>query len=282
MFNKESLLNFIEFVERYKLKDHLQYIFESLRFTSALHKSFSLPNFDYVIGLNVNLQKELNYTILNLFTELQVLSFNDKYTLNSVRLDALYKFLKVYFEADLINQNTTSNNLLWNLNFQFKNHLSLDLRNDFSDLTTHLKNIISTAQKKIIFCAPYFSIAGLEILLPSIKVSLNKNPDLTIIFIIESEANESNKIFLNEIEKRLEKNSYEIYIPVDKIDEGLMLHSKFLLADNKKGYLGSANFSERALRQQFEVGIKLSVSESKSLAKLVDSWIKLDYLQKLR
>jgi len=282
MFNKEALLSFIKYIERYDLVDQIPFIFDSIRLTASLKNEFSLADYNQVAALNINIPKELNITTLNLFNELQVLNLKHKYSLDTVKIELLLNFINIYFDTELSKQNQTLNNLLWNLNFQFKNQLSYELRTGFSDLTSHLKNIISIAQKRIIFCAPYFSITGLEILLPSLKAALNKNPNLKIVFIIESEANKTNRDFVKEIGKLLPKSSYEIYVPFEQIDEGLVLHSKFLVVDNNKGYLGSANFSERALRQQFELGMKLAVSESKSLSILVESWIQLKYLKTLR
>ncbi|KTR25025.1 hypothetical protein RSA11_15990, partial [Exiguobacterium indicum] len=169
--------------------------------------------------------------------------------------------------------------LLWNMQYSVKQQLPQNVRIEFEELTSYLKDILSVAENKIIFCAPYFSISGIKILNNSIQSALEVHPDLKIWFIIDALELEYTQTFIREINNLLPKRNFIIFVPSENLNNSLLFHSKFLIVDNKYGYLGSANFSERALSQQFEIGIKLFEEDCSKLSLLVESWTALKYFK---
>jgi phosphatidylserine/phosphatidylglycerophosphate/cardiolipin synthase-like enzyme len=50
----------------------------------------------------------------------------------------------------------------------------------------------------------------------------------------------------------------------------VLLHSKLVVVDRCRGYIGSANLSWHAMESNFEIGVSLSASQAETLDGLVD------------
>lgn len=241
------------FLLKYNLDNYLELISSSLVFLQSSSNGFSKEQWIDLTGNTISEAKDLASPFFSILVELDYLYTSDEknYVANTGLIIEGFKKLKVYIELSVQFTQENESKLLWNMNYEFRNQLPQTLRTEFHELTSYLKNIISIAQNQVIFCAPYFSIAGIKVLNSSIQAALNNNPRLKFIFLIDAEKQSINQNFINNIHLYIPESSYSLYLPTDKIDDNLIFHSKFLIVDAKIGYLGSANFSDRALRNQF-------------------------------
>ncbi|KQL18402.1 phospholipase D-like domain-containing protein [Cytobacillus solani] len=270
------------FLLKYNLYNHLEMISSSLVFLQSSSNGFSKEQWIELTGNMIREAKDLASPLFSILVDLAYLTTSDDdiYFAKTELITDGFKQLKSYIELSEQFTSKEKSKLLWNMDYEFKNQLPQTLRAEFNELTSYLKNIISIAQNQVIFCAPYFSIAGIKVLDSSIQAAIKNNPELKFTFLVDAEEQSINRNFIHNIHLYIPKNNYSLYLPTDKIDDNLIFHSKFLIVDAKVGYLGSANFSDRALRGQFELGVKLSESDCRSLELLVGKWIKLNYLTK--
>jgi phosphatidylserine/phosphatidylglycerophosphate/cardiolipin synthase-like enzyme len=56
------------------------------------------------------------------------------------------------------------------------------------------------------------------------------------------------------------------------------MHAKFVLSDNRRGLLGSANLTSLGLRHHVEVGVPLTAAQCRDLERLLDGLIALGLL----
>jgi phosphatidylserine/phosphatidylglycerophosphate/cardiolipin synthase-like enzyme len=59
----------------------------------------------------------------------------------------------------------------------------------------------------------------------------------------------------------------------------VLLHAKFALADNRMGYLGSANMTGQGFGDHLEVGVRLPAAEAAHLTRLLDHLVEGDLLR---
>lgn len=271
------------FLIKYNLHNNLEVISSSLLFLESSFNGFSKEQWIDLTGNIIREAKDLASPLFSILVDLAYLTTSDdeSYFAKTEHITDGFQQLKSYIELSGQLTPKEDSKLLWNIDYEFRNQLPQTLRIEFNELSAFLKNIISIAQKQVIFCAPYFSIAGIKVLDSSIQAALKNNPELKFIFLLDAEEKSINQNFIYDIHLYIPKNNYSLYLPTKKIDENLIFHSKFLIVDTKIGYLGSANFSDRALRSQFELGVKLSESDCSNLEVLVGKWIELNYLTKI-
>jgi phosphatidylserine/phosphatidylglycerophosphate/cardiolipin synthase-like enzyme len=51
------------------------------------------------------------------------------------------------------------------------------------------------------------------------------------------------------------------------------MHAKFVVADGRRGYLGSANLTSFGLTQHVEVGVGLTAPQAQELLRLIDGLV---------
>lgn len=90
--------------------------------------------------------------------------------------------IKSYIELNERLTEKEKSKLLWNIDYEFRNKLPQTLRTEFKDLISFFKNIISIVQNKVIFCASYSSITGIEVLEGPIQAALRNNPKFNFLF----------------------------------------------------------------------------------------------------
>jgi len=277
VFKVKDLYNFLL---KYDLHEYLDMVSSSLIFLESTSNGFSKEQWVDLTYNTIREAKDLASPLFSILVNLDYLyTYDDElyFAKNELIMNG-FRQIKSYIELSESLTAKEKSKLLWNIDYEFRNKLPQTLRTEFNDLTSFLKNIISIAQNKVIFCAPYFSIAGIKVLEGSIQAALRNNPELKFLFLVDAEELSINQNFIQNIHLYIPKSNYSLYLPTDKIDENLTFHSKFLIVDAKIGYLGSANFSDRALRGQFELGVKLSENDCFNLELLVEKWIELNYL----
>ncbi|MFC4601818.1 phospholipase D-like domain-containing protein [Cohnella hongkongensis] len=158
--------------------------------------------------------------------------------------------------------------------------LSPRIADRFQYLNSWILHLIQRTSKRLIFIAPYYSVAGMEHLSVSLKALFETRQDVRVDWIVGECSNSENERAFEYL-KRVFGSTEQIRIfhPVDPDEKGLVFHAKVLLSDEEKGYLGSANFSRRGLQHQFELGISLTKDQSVSLTMLVDYWISTSHIR---
>lgn len=152
------------------------------------------------------------------------------------------------------------------------------ITDNFQHLNSWIQHIIQTTMSRLIFIAPYYSVAGIKHLSTSLSALLELKDNVEVDWIIGETENDGNKRALDYLLGTLGASRIRVFEPIDNKKQTLVNHSKALLSDNERGYLGSANFSHRGLHNQFELGVKLTKEQTLSLTLLVDYWIKSSQL----
>jgi phosphatidylserine/phosphatidylglycerophosphate/cardiolipin synthase-like enzyme len=102
-------------------------------------------------------------------------------------------------------------------------------------------------------------------------VSAQKGAWIRLLTSNLEENNGANQRALNALvegdEGALIRNRLRILTATDKLPA--LIHAKIILVDHKRGYLGSANFSQSALDRNFELGVALSPNQVRSLESLL-------------
>ncbi|MEO3946217.1 phospholipase D-like domain-containing protein [Gorillibacterium sp. CAU 1737] len=185
-------------------------------------------------------------------------------------LETVYKITEV-IPAEKFLQ--SSEKLLWTL-LSSNVQMPIRIAERFQYLNSWILHLIQTTKKRLIFIAPYYSVAGMQHLSVSLETLLKYNEDVRIDWIIGETDNMENRKAFNYLLREIDvPGRIRIFHPDNNLAQGLVLHAKLLLSDEEKGYLGSANFSRRGLQHQFEIGVALSKEHTISLTMLVDHWI---------
>jgi len=275
--------NLYTFLIQHDLLKHLDTLSSSLKFLNSTSKGFSKQQWYELTQQHIGEAKYLASPLFSILVEMDCLMTEEEKLyfvteILEVKLNELKSFLVLNEELTL----KDDSKLLWNVDYHLRSLLSTDLKSEFNDLTSYFKDIISSAQNRVILCAPYFSIAGILVLQNAINVALKNNKNMHLMFIIDAEDQITNQIFIQKIHEYIPLSNFSLYLPTEKVEDSLRFHSKFLLVDGIKGYLGSANFSKRATKGQFELGVKISPKDCEHLEILVEKWIELNYLTKLK
>lgn len=262
-------------IDKYQLKDYLIEWAGILRYLGTRQGGFTIK--DWLELSKAGIDEDIATVVMNYFQELQLIDQEDEiYTVVDdpslqETLVMIGNMLKTLPHSILSNEEK----LLWTLPRQYlsvPNHIA----NDFGYLNTWINNIIQTADKRLIFLSPYYSVAGINQLMISLKALLSiKN--INIDWIVSDYDNTDNIRSFDLIQKELVdvyKNSkIRFFKPYHQKDNGFSFHAKLLLSDNIKGYIGSANFSKRGLDTQFELGSILDSKKTKTITNLIDFWI---------
>lgn len=157
---------------------------------------------------------------------------------------------------------STENNLIY-CTWSYREALPPATRDQFRDLDQFLRQLCSSATVQLFMVAPYLSIAGIEALRSSIAVSAQKGAWIRLLTSNLEENNGANQRALNALvegdEGALIRNRLRILTATAKLPA--LIHAKIILVDHKRGYLGSANFSQSALDRNFELGVALSPNQ---------------------
>lgn len=105
-----------------------------------------------------------------------------------------------------------------------------------------------------------------------LREAIGRGVNTTVIYNIPSKKEMKKKFradAINELKSLSSKHAHFKFIPFP-ID-GKILHAKVVIADRRKAYVGSSNFTWGGMSKNYEVGIMVGEKESYILAKLVDS-----------
>lgn len=146
-----------------------------------------------------------------------------------------------------------------------------DLRGRFRDLDHFLRDLVSSATERLLIVSPYLGPAGMAMLRAAMAVSAEQGAwirfvtaDLTAVDGINRRAL---AVLLEGREGRIIRTRMRVLTGSPEFP--VLLHAKIVVVDARRGYLGSANLSGRALDENFEVGTALAAIQAKALDDLV-------------
>ncbi|KAB2498171.1 MULTISPECIES: phospholipase D-like domain-containing protein [Bacillus] len=230
------------------------------------------------ISLNKqHIDEGIVHTLFRILEDMELIkqSQNKYIVINDIQLQRIFELAEIVGSFDYDSLETENEQLLWTIPHGINPVIPRRISKHFEYLNTWIQNLIQTANKRIIFFSPYYSVAGIQQLMISLKALSENKSGITIDWIVNDyDLDMNRKAFEYLLEQSLHENiQMRIFEPLEKQEKKLWFHAKLLLIDQEKGYMGSANFSERALQTQFELGVPLNEQQTKSLVQLIDFWI---------
>ncbi|MBK5495899.1 phospholipase D-like domain-containing protein [Bacillus sp. TH13] len=230
------------------------------------------------ISLNKqHIDEGIAHTLFRILEDMELIkqSQNKYIVINDIQLQRIFELAEIVGSFDYDSLETENEQLLWTIPHGINPVIPRRISKHFEYLNTWIQNLIQTANKRIIFFSPYYSVAGIQQLMISLKALSENKSGITIDWIVNDyDLDMNRKAFEYLLEQSLHENiQMRIFEPLEKQEKKLWFHAKLLLIDQEKGYMGSANFSERALQTQFELGVPLNEQQTKSLVQLIDFWI---------
>jgi phosphatidylserine/phosphatidylglycerophosphate/cardiolipin synthase-like enzyme len=145
------------------------------------------------------------------------------------------------------------------------------LRSQLHDLDHFVRLLCSSATTNLFLVAPYLSSAGLEGLRAPIATSAQRGAWIRLVTGNLDHQNGANrravKTLVEGNEGALIHRRLRILTATEKLPA--LIHAKIILADQKQGYLGSANLSQSAMDRNFELGVALPPEQVRSLQSLL-------------
>lgn len=127
-------------------------------------------------------------------------------------------------------------------------------------LVSHLVSLINYAKRELLVVAPYWSEQGVAAIRRSLKPDRREGLRITLITDAQSKPSD---VAGAEFFKDIMVNQFGAkvtHLEPRELDSGRipMLHAKVVIADKKRAYVGSANFSQNGLSNSIEVGIAIA------------------------
>jgi len=155
--------------------------------------------------------------------------------------------------------------------WSYRKSLPPALRGALLELDHFVRALCSAATSELILVAPYLSSAGLESLRAPIARSAQRGAWIRLVTGDLDRRNGPNqkalRTLVTGIDGQMIKRRLRVLTATEKLPA--LIHAKLILADQKQGYLGSANLSQSALDRNFELGVALSPAQVKSLHALL-------------
>jgi phosphatidylserine/phosphatidylglycerophosphate/cardiolipin synthase-like enzyme len=145
--------------------------------------------------------------------------------------------------------------------------------------------LITQSRENLVFLAPFYSAQGLEKISETLLPLLKNQKDIKIEFFCNDldNFNKRNRAAFEHLNSIVNREygqiPYRIFMPnrATQNYENILIHAKFIISDNRTGYLGSANISKSALESQLELGVRISQNQSELINKILDKLISEKY-----
>jgi len=145
------------------------------------------------------------------------------------------------------------------------------LRYKCRDLDQFLRELIASADERIVLVAPYLSALGLSAIGEALAISAKRGAWIRLVTMdIMKETNPNSQALvalLNSDAGHTIRNRLRVLTTTGR--SPLFIHAKLIIVDGRRGYLGSANLSESALNRNLEVGIAVDPMQAETLDSLV-------------
>ncbi len=134
-----------------------------------------------------------------------------------------------------------------------------------------MRDLVSSATQRLLIVSPYLGPAGMTMLRGAMAVSAEQGAWIRFVTgdlaDVEGANRQALAVLVRGVEGRLIRQRLRVL--TSSTEFPVLLHAKIVVADGRRGYLGSANLSGRALDENFEVGTALAANQAKSLDDLV-------------
>lgn len=135
-----------------------------------------------------------------------------------------------------------------------------DIGSYADSLVSHLVSLIDYAERELLVVAPYWSEKGVAAIRRSLKP--RRRDGLNITLITDAHAKPSDVAGV-EAFKAIMVNEFGAlitHLEPRELDSGRIptVHAKVVIADKRRAYVGSANFSQNGLSNSIEVGIAIA------------------------
>jgi hypothetical protein len=261
----------ISFINKYELEDNIIEYAGIFRYLGSFRNGFLIE--DWLKLSTKKIDYDVAFAFLELLSNLELIRISDKryFCLDDRKLQKTFELvadiLSLY--SDRLFKNYE--HLLWTLPIGTV-EIPHSISTNFLYLNSWINNTIQTTTNRLIFIAPYFSVSGIKNLVTSLNALLKKK-QIIIDWIVCDINNKNNFEAFDFLRKTLDKeylNNISFYSTNTRTHNPFVFHAKVLLSDEKKGYIGSANFSKNGLENMLELGIELNEEKSRSLTQLVD------------
>ena len=145
-------------------------------------------------------------------------------------------------------------------------------------LTSALLSLCRDARESLTVVSPYLESGGVKWLLPGIEGAIRRGVDVTVVSR-ELKAGEPNMAALSDMFDLAGGDNgdlrvYDYYeAETDSRRPLYTLHSKVLVADANRAYVGSANFTTYGFARNLEVGVVVEGSQVERLERVFDTVI---------
>lgn len=141
-------------------------------------------------------------------------------------------------------------------------------------ITTQLLSMCRNAEDELVLTSPFLESEGMEWLLPGLRGALERGVDVSLISR-QLQTGQPNRqavedLFSSQTDVSGRLSVYDYYEPsADGSHPEYTLHSKILISDERKAYVGSANFTKYGFTENLEVGVVVSGSQVRRLVDLL-------------
>lgn len=141
-------------------------------------------------------------------------------------------------------------------------------------LVQHLENVIRDARHDLVLAAPYWNMVGLGRLRPAIEGALCREQARLTLIVQGGAAGLPASIgqlrrFVADLRGDGNDARLLAFNAVNDTGADVFLHAKFALADEHRGYLGSANMTEQGLIDNLEIGVRLGPADVSMLRSII-------------
>lgn len=145
------------------------------------------------------------------------------------------------------------------------------LHERLGDLDHLLRELIVSATSSVLLVAPYLSPSGVRSIKDGLAVAVHRGALIRIVTEdLDSNGGLNRKAVTELVDGdsgRKIKSKLRILTASGPVAE--LIHAKVLVIDGRRGYLGSANLSWRALQSNFEIGVSLHPRQAGTIEGLV-------------
>lgn len=270
-----NVVRIVQLTQKYRVESHIMRWAGILRFFAYAFPDGFIINDWYKFGMET-VDKDIIHGFLHVLvdtdfiTELQLVYK----VVHDTELQRLLELADLVLRTQKALHKAPESRMLWSI--PIGADVPTNIISSFHYINSWIIETAQRATRRILIVSPYYTESGMKVLEPTMLALLRNRPNVLMEFVVSDVAQEANaKAFryLLDFAGHFHQKQIRVYQPASVTNESLWFHAKFLVADGESGYLGSANFSKRALDDQFELGVSLSRSQAETLERLVDYWI---------
>ena len=144
-------------------------------------------------------------------------------------------------------------------------------RDRMHDLDTYIREVISSATEDLLIITPYLSPAGIESLKKSLFIAADKGVWIRLLTSNLDSDMAMNSDAVNDLLSDPGASSLRSRFRILSTppDNATLFHSKAIIADRARGYLGSANISQSAFENNFELGVSLTPFQARTIEDII-------------